>query len=284
MQIPLLDIVARWHRPKAARADAAHESLVTDASADTVSFVCNICESRCTLPMAMLQRETGSCTRCGSTVRARSMVHHLSTALFGASLPIRRFPRRARHLTGLGMTDADVYAKPLATRLRYRNTFLHTAPALDIRNLDERLVGTCDFVLSSDVLEHVDPPVVDAFVNLRRLLKPGGVLVLTVPFAMEGETQEHFPDLFDYRVEPDGEDYVLVNRTRDGTVQRFSNLVFHGGPGNTLEMRLFSKPGLERLLAAAGFVDVTFHDDSFLAHGIHWGKPWSVPITARATA
>ena len=215
-------------------------------------------------------------------MRARAIVHHLSVALFGESLPIRRFPWKARRMTGLGMTDADVYARPLAKRLGYRNTYLHMEPRLDIRNLDPPMIGTCDFVTSSDVLEHVDPPVLDAFVNLRRLLKPGGVLVLTVPFAMEGPTLEHFPDLFDYRVEPQGDGYVMINRTRSGSEQRFEDLVFHGGPGNTLELRLFSKPGLAQVLADAGFADVTFHAESCLAHGIDWKWPWSVPITARA--
>lgn len=232
----------------------------------------------------MLEREAGNCAGCGSTVRARAIVHQLSLALFGSSLAIRSFPWRARRMTGLGMTDSDVYARPLARRLAYRNTYLHTEPTLDIRNPDRALLATCDFVTSSDVLEHVDPPVLDAFVNLRRLLKPGGVLVLTVPFATQGPTLEHFPELFDYRIQAQGDSYVLINRTRSGVEQRFEDLIFHGGPGNTLELRLFSKAGLAEVLGDAGFVDVAFHAEPCLARGIDWNGPWSVPITARAPA
>jgi hypothetical protein len=66
--------------------------------------------------------------------------------------------------------------------------------------------------------------------------------------------------------------------------QRFADLVFHGGPGNTLELRLFSRSGLEETLTEAGFVDVRFHGQPCLAHGIDWKWPWSVPITARSPA
>jgi SAM-dependent methyltransferase len=280
----LLDLLAFRGRTTAGLRDARASS--TDASrrdaGASIDFICNICASACTLPIAMLEREAGPCAHCGSTVRARAIVHQLSLALFGESVPIRDFPSRGRHITGLGMTDADVYARLLAKRLAYRNTYLHREPKLDIQHPGAEMLGTCDFVTSSDVLEHVDPPVLDAFVNLRRLLKPGGVLVLTVPFAMEGPTLEHFPDLFDYRIEPQGQGYVLINRTRSGHEQRFEDPIFHGGPGNTVELRLFSKPALARTLAEAGFVGVTFHAEPCLARGIAWNGPWSVPITARA--
>lgn len=269
----LRNLVHHVHRPRREAATAPGD----------IAFVCNICMQRCALPLERFEREAGACDHCGSTVRARSIVHHLSMSLFGTSLPIARFPRVARRIAGLGMTDADVYAKRLARRLRYRNTYLHAEPRLDIRSLDARLAGTCDFVLSSDVLEHVDPPVEAAFVNLRRLLKPGGWLILTVPFGIEGPTLEHFPDLFDYTIERSAEDaYTLVNRTSQGEVQRFTDLVFHGGPGNVLELRLFSKADLATRLERAGFDAVTFHDEAFLPHGIYWGAPYSVPITARA--
>ena len=279
--VNLRDHARRDYRGVAPAGAARFASATSD---EAIAFVCNICGAACALPRAMLEREAGNCPGCGSTVRARAIVHHMSIALFGKSLPICRFPRRARRLTGLGMTDADVYARPLAKRLDYRNTYLHMAPKLDIRDVDAAMIGTCDFVTSSDVLEHVDPPVLDAFVNLRRLLKPGGVLVLTVPFAMDGPTREHFPDLYAYRIERQADTYVLVNRTRAGVEQRFEELVFHGGPGSTLELRLFSKPGLAQVLADGGFTDVTFHAEPCLAHGIDWAYPWSVPITARAAS
>ena len=83
-----------------------------------------------------------------------------------------------------------------------------------------------------------------AFANARRLLKPHGIFIFSVPYSLDQETLEHFPDLHDYRlVEKDGA-WRLENRTSDGRRQVFSDLVFHGGPGSTLEMRLFSRNGL----------------------------------------
>ncbi len=178
------------------------------------------------------------------------------------------------------MTDADQYAIPLSKRLRYRNTFYHREPRLDIRSIEDSETGAYDFIVSSDVLEHVAPPIVNAFTNLRRLLKSGGVLILTVPFVVEGDTIEHFPDLDEYQIEKKNSSYVLTNKTLDGRVQRFSNLVFHGGPGSTLEMRLFSESGLRRELQQAGFEQIVFHREPCFERGIYWSGPWSVPITA----
>jgi SAM-dependent methyltransferase len=121
-----------------------------------------------------------------------------------------------------------------------------------------------------------------AFANLRRLLKPGGLLVFTVPFAMQGDTVEHFPDLHQYSIENRGGTYVLVNTTADGRCEEHANLVFHGGPGSTLELRLFSESSLRRNLEGAGFGRIAFHREPCFKWGIYWKAPWSVPITAIA--
>jgi hypothetical protein len=59
-------------------------------------------------------------------------------------------------------------------------------------------------------------------------------------------------------------------------------VVFHGGAGTTLEMRLFSRAALEREFAAAGFARMRVADEAFPAHGIVWPEPWSVPMVAYA--
>ena len=70
----------------------------------------------------------------------------------------------------------------------YQNTFLHRPPHFDLMNIDKVSFAPFDFVLCSDVLEHVPPPVDKAMRNLRRLVKPGGALILTVPYLEGDET------------------------------------------------------------------------------------------------
>ena len=90
-----------------------------------------------------------------------------------------------------------------------------------------------DFVISTEVFEHVAPPVSRAFTGAFSLLKPGGHLILTTPFTNKPATVEHFPDLQDYRIVEFSDDYVLVNRAKDGRYALHENLIFHGGPGTT---------------------------------------------------
>ena len=257
---------------------------LADCHASTpVPFRCNLCGTPNVVAFGELRRESPSCGRCGSTVRFRSIGHLVARELFGADAALSDLPRRP-DLRGLGLSDAEAYAKPLADRLGYENTFYHQPPRLDITAIDEARAGRYDFVIASDVFEHVLAPVSRAFVNARRLLKPGGVFVLTVPFGTEGPTREHFPDLHDWRIEGTGDERVLVNRSEDGSEQRYTNLCFHGGDGSTLEMRLFSRDDLLRELRDAGFAHARIAGEAYLPFGIVWPEPWSVPIVARAPA
>lgn len=272
--------LGRWLRPQAPVIGLLHRYAFRP---ETLIFQCNICSAKCAIPLGALDREAGHCGACDSKMRFRSVVHHLSIGLFGESLAIRDFPPASRLLSGIGMSDSPRLAAPLERRLRYRNTFYHQQPRLDIQSPAAEHFGAYDFVISSDVFEHVDPPVENAFVNLRRLLKPGGLLVFTVPFAMQGDTVEHFPELHQYTIEDRGGSFVLVNTTVDGRRQEHANLVFHGGPGSTLELRLFSESSLRRNLESAGFGKIEFHREPCFKWGIYWKAPWSVPVTAVAS-
>lgn len=254
-----------------------------DVSSDgrKVDFRCNICGSACSVPEAALQREVPSCARCGSTVRNRAIVHLLTTELFGRSMTIRELPRR-RDISGIGLSDSENYAKRLSDKLGYTNTFFHQEPRLDIAAVPEDLTHRFDFIIASDVFEHIAPPVSRAFVNARRLLKSHGVFIFSVPYSLEPETREHFPDLYDYRLIEMNGSWRLENRTADGRKQVFADLVFHGGPGSTLEMRLFSRSGLIREFVNAGFAGVRIADESQPACGIAWPEPWSIPMVAYA--
>jgi hypothetical protein len=72
-----------------------------------------------------------------------------------------------------------------------------------------------------------------------------------------------------------------VNRRRDGSLEVFENLVFHGGDGSTLEMRVFTEPSLRALLQQAGFGSVYVAIEDTPEFGIELAVPWSLPIAAR---
>jgi hypothetical protein len=100
-------------------------------SGKRATFRCNICGSPCPTPVHRCERDLASCPVCGSNARWRAVVHVLSTELFGESLPLAAFPMRP-DIVGIGMSDWPGYAVPLAQKMRYTNTFLHTEPLLDV--------------------------------------------------------------------------------------------------------------------------------------------------------
>ena len=245
-----------------------------------LTFRCNICGQVSEGKMVELTREEPSCTNCGSTVRMRSIVYLISTEFFGKSLALPDFPVRP-DIVGMGMSDWEGYAIPLAHKLSYTNTYYHQQPQLDITRIDPKLENTLDFLISSDVFEHVAPPVSTAFENAYRLLKPNGVFIFTVPYSKDGQTEEHFPELYDYQIIKRDERYILKNFTQDGREQVFENLVFHGGAGLTVEMRIFSEAPLMEEFEQAGFTEAKIHKESDFEHGVFWHQDWSLPITAR---
>jgi SAM-dependent methyltransferase len=249
--------------------------------AETLNFTCNVCGTMVNdCPIETIDREMSSCPRCGSTVRFRSIVHLLSLTLFGTSMPLPEFPID-KQIVGLGMSDWDGYARPLANKFSYSNTFLHCAPFYDVAIGDVTRSETCDFVISTEVFEHVLPPVSRAFSNTLTLLKPGGHFIFTVPWTTAPQTDEHFQSLHDYRIVNFDDEFVLLNRTRDGRYELHNQLVFHGGPGETLEMRVFCRSDLQQHFIRAGFADVHICAKDYPAFGIIQKKPWSLPIVAR---
>jgi len=205
----------------------------------------------------------------------------LHERLFGKVMPLKEQPMR-KDISVVGMSDASVYSELLQAKFDYTNTFFHKQPFLDITKPDPGFQHEFDVVISSDVLEHVAPPVEMAFQGLHSLLRESGLLVLTVPFGLQDENIEHFADLYDYEIVGTGAKRRLMNVTRHGEKQVFSQLCFHGGDGATLEMRIFSQAGLIRLLEASGFHDIRMHSGSLPEWGIVNFTVMSVQITAIA--
>jgi SAM-dependent methyltransferase len=243
-----------------------------------VSFLCNICGRGNTLET--MPQEESSCGGCGSNVRLRALVYLLSTELFGEGLILPDFPRLPA-IKGLGLSDQACYAERLAGKFDYVNTYYDREPRLDITAEHPDRYGTCDFILSSDVFEHIQPPIGRAFDEAFKLLKPHGVLCLSVPFSLDEETVERFPGLHDYKVVELNGSPVLINRAADGRLEIRDDLIFHGGVGATLEMRLFSQNGLREGLCKAGFQNPRFLVDPVPRFGIFFEGNWSLPLVAR---
>lgn len=247
-------------------------------------FLCNICGERCQAEEERLldPAQPPTCGGCGSNVRARAILHIFSLEYFGTSLPLPDLPS-LQTLRGLGLSDWAGYADRFEDLFSYRNTFYHLEPKFDITADHPQEHGRYDFVIASEVFEHVRPPVERALAEARRLLAPGGRLILSVPYSLDERTVERFPSLHRFGIaEIDGSP-VLVNRRADGTLEAFEGLVFHQGPRSTdasLEVRVFSRSGLEQALHDAGFTDVTFCGAAFLRYGILHHE-WSQPVVAR---
>jgi SAM-dependent methyltransferase len=247
---------------------------------DSENFICNICGAACKRPAAPPGREVPSCAACGSTVRLRSLIALLSREIFGIELAIPDFPV-LKGIRGFGMSDPPELAERLAEKFEYTNTFYHQEPRIDVVEPGQEHLARYDFILSSEVMEHVPPPVEQAFANLNRMLKPDGLLLLTVPYRIDGRTAEHFPELHEYALAVPGGRTVLVNRRRDGSLEVFENLSFHGGDGSTLEMRVYSEASLKEILAGAGFGGVHIASEDVPEFGVLHGETWSLPLVGR---
>ena len=216
-------------------------------------------------------------------MRFRGVIHLLSLALHGRSIPLPQFPA-GQAIGGIGLSDWETYADVLAEKFTYANTFFHTEPFLDVaKPIDAALRASADFLISTDVFEHVVPPLQKAFDGAFDLLRPGGHLIFTVPYSLGEKGVEHYPELHDYRVVQFGDEYVVINRTVDGRYVVHQNPVFHGGPGTTLEMRIPSLNELARHMQAAGFTFQVF-EANVPEWGIIYTQQPDRPILAKKPA
>ena len=235
-----------------------------------IEYSCNICGSRNRLESQYFHRELAACRKCKANARFRGIIHVLGNLLGqDEGIPLKKWPRH-KHIWGIGMSDWDGYANLLRRKFSYVNTFYDRRPQLDIMNLTEEHFEKYDFVISTDVFEHILAPVQRGFDNLFRLLKPGGHLIFSVPYTRIAHTVEHFPGLADYEILEFRGEKILVNREASGHLQVYGNLVFHGGKGTTLEMRRFCESDVLNQLAQSGFEDIQVYDKPWLSIGYYW--------------
>src|SRR5215472_417079 len=241
------------------------------------SFLCNICGAW--NEVEVFQTEPATCA-CGSNVRLRALIHLMSMELFGQNLNLTDFPV-LKAIRGLGMSDHQGYARILAEKFDYTNTYYDREPRFDFTEEHPRLYRSYDFILGADVIEHIAPSIERALDEMCRLLKPYGFLGLTIYCHPSDQMKEHFPELHEFRVVPLGSSDVLINRRRDGTLEIRDDLIFHGGLGATLEIREFGITELKAKLLAAGFLDVHFLTANIPEIGILFDKDVSQPLIAR---
>ncbi len=227
------------------------------------SFTCNVCGAINT-PHRMPGHVPGPlCATCGSSTRFRKVAYALSRYVLGGDGTLFRLKDPGQQ--GIGLSDAHPFARAMACVRGYTNTYFHREPRLDIMQSDSGYADL-DYLISSDVFEHTPPPRHVPFRNAYAMLKPGGALILSVPAC--DRCVEHFPRLHRYHIEEENGHSILVNYTAAGDREIFRNLRFHGGPGATLEMRIFSVAAVEDELAAAGFTRWRRVEDECVEFGI----------------
>lgn len=237
---------------------------------EIIAYRCNICGGENRLESQKFHRETAICGECGSNARFRGIIDVLAQILNqDESLPLRQWPRRG-NVFGIGMSDWPGYASLLKEKFSYENSFYDHPPRLDIQNPDEAQLNRHDFLITSDVFEHILPPLQQGFDNLFALLKPGGSLIFSVPYTRSAQTIEHYPGLREFEIFDFKGVKTLLYRDASGALQVHENLIFHGGEGATLEMRLFCETDVLSRLARAGFEDICIHEQPKLSIGFYW--------------
>jgi len=239
-------------------------------------FFCNGCltirRTRKTLDL----REGLACLHCDLNSRQRSVL--LATQRICRSKTMKK-----SNVKIIGVSDGAPIEATFKRHFgqSYRNLEFHEEPFLDITQINDSLTSSADVVICSEVLEHVQPPINLAFFGLFKILRPGGWLVLSVPHRGVGWIHiEHFPimqnSILTYEPFP-----KLRGIDLEGNEREFSELVFHGGRGTTLEYRIFSESSVRKNLQIAGFTNIQPQGHKRL-FGCVW-EPWSRVWIAQKT-
>lgn len=229
-------------------------------------YCCNITGQNFDLNDNEKERELAC--RFGYNSRFRAICYVFTESLYGANKIMCNLEKNT-DIKGFGMSD-NVLVNILNEKFNY------TSAQLDIYNEDDvKNHSELDFIISSEVFNHITPypSLQSAFDNLYKMLKNGGHLIFSVPYTNR-QHEEHFPNLYNYEIVKENNEYVLHNTTIDGNKEVFNNLIFHDGPGNNLEMRVFSRNTLMSFLDQSGFYDIRFHEitEDMNKHGIFWSK------------
>ena len=193
-------------------------------------------------------REASNCRSCGSTWRARSVTLNL---LAGLGYPIVRFDSIKSDWSriGLGISDDINVASRVATKFFYSNSYYDVFPLLDIRKVPSVAKRAFEFVICSDVLEHIDTGLDFAVEGIASMLKPNGFAVISVPILVDQANLEFYPNLSTFEILNGEVHWTDTN----GEKMVDTNPEFHGGRGQNLAFRQFTDDSITSTLLNNGF-------------------------------
>jgi hypothetical protein len=227
--------------------------------------ICSICGKL--IIYLHINREGNRCKKCESYWRTRAVI----TALLmywrkDYKVPLlKTYPDFS--LSSVGMSDDVSITRFLPQFTMHTNTSLDSYPKLNLLELKPDQVEICNILICSDVLEHVVNNIELCFINLYRILKPNGLLILSVPLVRVQEKyssrniqnsdflktgmQEYYPNITEWKHDEITDSILWTDS--NNSVHRMKSPEWHGGVGLTLTFRLFSKNYIVRNLNTVGF-------------------------------
>ena len=193
---------ARFSKTRLRVAETQAEPTWARAPLDMYAGICSVCGVLSEFPhFGGSTRESYRCSDCRASMRERGVAQALMD-LYGGTQTCLRDLCRTPQFSALAIYEPGVsgphrcYMKTLPgyRHSSYRGTrplgtYIDGVANQDLQQLTYES-ETFDVVVTSDVLEHVRKPKA-AFEEIRRVLKPGGCHVFTVPlqFPMPRETR-----------------------------------------------------------------------------------------------
>ena len=193
-------------------------------------------------------REASCCISCGSTWRARAVTLATITGLGYEPTPLSRINSDWSRI-GLGISDDINVSSRLSGKFFYSNSYFDTFPNLDLRKVPEVAKAKFEFVICSDVLEHIDTDLELAVSGLKNLLNENGFAVISVPVDGDHGHLEFYPGLISFSIKDD----IVTWNDQNNMPHKDIDPEFHGGRGQNLAFRKFSDNTIEDLLLKCGF-------------------------------
>ena len=151
------------------------------------------------------------------------------------------------------MSDHPGFFAHFAAKFDVSNSYHHKFPFCDLFSVPDEAIGQFEFVVCSDVLEHVAGSPLAAVEGLWKLLKPGGFAVITVPVGGSRETLEYYPGLSEFEIH---EGPLVRWKDHEGIERVDPNPEMHGGDGLVLAFRRYGKNDFEGVLRCARFINI----------------------------